>query len=67
MLSAIPHPDPNFEKNRVKINYNPNTAHDYSVNKPSMREVIPGHFVYCKEEELEKYKQEIAEADKKKK
>ena len=67
LLSAIPHPDPNFEKNRVKINYNPNTAHDYSVNKPSMREVIPGHFVYCNEEELEKYKQEIAEADKKKK
>ena len=67
LLSAIPHPDPNFEKNRVKINYNPNTAHDYSVNKPSMREVIPGHFVYCNEEELEKYKQEIAETDKKKK
>ena len=67
LLSAIPHPDPNFEKNRVKINYNPTTAHDYSVNKPSMREVIPGHFVYCNEEELEKYKQEIAEADKKKK
>ena len=67
LLSAIPHPDPNFEKNRVKINYNPNTAHDYSVNKPSMREVIPGQFVYYNKEELEKYKEDIDEVDKKKK
>ena len=64
LLSAIPHPDPNFEKNRVKINYNPNTAHDYSNQKPSMREVIPGHFVYCNDEELERYKKEISEIDK---
>ena len=67
LLSAIPHPDPNFEKNRVKINYNPNTAHDYSNQKPTMREVIPGHFVYCNDEELERYKKEISEIDKKNK
>ena len=59
LLSAIPHPDPNFEKNRVKINYNPNVDHDYSKQKPTLQEVSPGHFVLCNDEELARYKEEI--------
>lgn len=56
LLSAIPLPDPDYEKTRVRITYNPITDHDYSVEKPSMREVAPGHFVYCNSVEEEEYK-----------
>lgn len=61
LLSAIPLPDPQYEKQRTRITYNPIAEHDYSVNKPSMREVAPGHFVYCNDEEEAKYKQQLAE------
>ena len=55
LLSAIPLPDPEYEKNRKRIEYKPLVEHDYSVDKPSMREVKPGHFVYCNEPEYQKY------------
>ncbi len=55
LLSAIPLPDPIYEKNRKRIVYNPLAAHDYSVDKPSFREVAPGHFVQCNDAEFEKY------------
>ena len=58
LLSAIPLPDPIYEKKRVRITYNPIAEHDYSVNKPSLRELAPGHFVYCNDEEEERYKKE---------
>lgn len=61
LLSAIPLPDPYFEKKRKRIIYNPISDHDYSVEGPTMREVSPGHFVYCNTKEFEKYQQEIAE------
>ncbi|MGN0795198.1 MAG: ABC transporter ATP-binding protein [Aristaeellaceae bacterium] len=55
LLSAIPLPDPDYEKNRVREKYNPLVAHDYSVDKPSFREVSPGHFVMCNDAEYAKY------------
>lgn len=61
LLSAIPLPDPHYEKGRVRIAYNPLMEHDYSVSKPSMREISPGHFVYCNDEEEAKYKKELAD------
>ena len=61
LLSAIPLPDPVYEKQRVRIKYDPLAEHDYSVSKPSMREVAPGHFVYCNDGEEEKYKKLLAE------
>ena len=61
LLSAIPLPDPVYEKKRVRITYNPIAEHDYSVNRPSMREVAPGHFVYCNDDEEKKYKKILAE------
>ena len=57
LLSAIPLPDPHYEKQRVRMTYNPIAEHDYSVNLPSMREISPGHFVYCNDEEETKYKE----------
>jgi len=57
LLSAIPLPDPAYEKNRQRITYNPLAEHDYSVDKPTFREIAPGHFVQCNDEEFIKYKQ----------
>ena len=59
LLSAIPLPDPVYEKQRTRIIYNPIAEHDYSVNTPSFREITPGHFVYCNDAEEEKYKQMV--------
>lgn len=59
LLSAIPLPDPIYEKQRKRIIYNPLAEHDYSVNQPSMREVVPGHFIFCNDEEEIKYREEL--------
>ena len=58
LLSAIPQPDPKTEKQRVRIGYNAAEKHDYSIDKPSFREIVPGHFVYCNDEEERMYKEE---------
>ena len=57
LLSAIPLPDPIYEKQRTRITYNPIAEHDYSVDLPSFREITPGHFVRCNDAEEAKYKQ----------
>ena len=59
LLSAIPLPDPHFEKQRKRITYNPIAAHDYSVDRPSLREVSPGHFVHCNQAEFDRYVEEL--------
>ncbi len=55
LLSAIPLPDPHFEKQRKRIVYNPLAEHDYSQDKPQMRQIKEGHFVYCNQAEYEQY------------
>jgi oligopeptide transport system ATP-binding protein len=59
LLSAIPLPDPIYEKSRKRIVYNPLAEHDYTVDKPSFREITPGHFVQCNDAEFEKYLQQL--------
>ena len=66
LLSAIPKPDPLYEKNRVRKVYDPSKTHDYSVDKPSFREVLPGHFVLCNDAEEQAYQQKAKELDAKK-
>lgn len=58
LLSAIPVPDPDYEKNRKRIIYNPVRDHDYRNQAPYMQEVFPGHFVLCNDEEKERFLQE---------
>lgn len=59
LLSAIPLPDPRAEKKRTRITYNSLAEHDYSTDLPSMREITPGHFVYCNDAEEARYKKEL--------
>ena len=59
LLSAIPLPDPHAEKRRVRITYNALAAHDYSVDKPSLREIVPGHFVHCNDAEERAFREEF--------
>ena len=61
LLSAIPLPDPHYEKQRVRVHYNPLISHDYSKEAPTMREITPGHFIRCNSEEFERYQKEIKE------
>lgn len=60
LLSAIPLPDPEYEKGRKRIVYNPIAEHDYSVDLPTMREIEPGHFIHCNDAEYERYKAELS-------
>lgn len=59
LLSAIPLPDPEYEKNRKRFIYNPLAEHDYSKEQPTLREITPGHFVLCNTAEFEKYSAEL--------
>ncbi|MGM9968169.1 MULTISPECIES: ABC transporter ATP-binding protein [unclassified Rummeliibacillus] len=58
LLSAIPLPDPNYERTRVRKSYDPNIHHYQPGEEVKMHEVRPNHFVYCSEKELEKLKAE---------
>ena len=60
LLSAVPIPDPEVEKQKQLVVYDP-SIHDYSVNKPKWVEILPGHFVYGNDEEIAGYQKEIDE------
>ena len=60
LLSAIPKPNPKSEKKRQRILYNPSEVHDYEHgDKPELRELREGHFVYCNKAEYERYMEEL--------
>jgi ATPase components of various ABC-type transport systems, contain duplicated ATPase len=61
LLSAIPQPNPISEKKRVRITYQPEKEHDYSVEKPSLVEITSGHFVYASPSEIERYRKDLTE------
>ncbi|WEV40166.1 ATP-binding cassette domain-containing protein [Lactobacillus sp. ESL0681] len=56
LLSAVPLPDPEVERQRQRLSY------DASIENRStdqrLREVVPGHFVFCDESELPKYQKQ---------
>lgn len=58
LLSAIPLPNPSYERERVRITYDP-SIHDYELDKDEWHEITPGHFVRANAKELEQYKIEL--------
>lgn len=58
LLSAIPMPDPEREKQKVLKVYDP-SQHDYSTDKPKWMEIRPDHFVWANEAEFAKYQEEL--------
>ena len=58
LLSAIPLPDPDYEKTRERIKYDP-SIHDYSSESPEWVEIRPGHFIYGSKSELANYEKEL--------
>lgn len=55
LISAVPIPDPQLEKNKVLYTYDP-SMHDYSVDKPELVDIGHNHFVYGNKKEIEEYK-----------
>ena len=60
LLSAVPQPDPVFERNKVLTTYDP-SMHDYSVDKPEWVEIEAEHFVYGNQREIEGYRRRMEE------
>lgn len=58
LLSAVPYPDPDKEKNKELLVYDPR-MHNYEVDKPTWNEILPGHFILANEQELDIYRKEI--------
>lgn len=61
LLSAIPLPDPNYERTRVRKIYEPEKHHYGSEEQVELREIGPNHFVLCSEKEFEQYKAQYKE------
>ena len=60
LLSAIPIPDPIYERTRQRIIYDAK-AHQYvEADDAQLREIENGHFVYCKADEVETYRAKLA-------
>ncbi|GKV68214.1 oligopeptide transport ATP-binding protein OppF [Sporosarcina sp. NCCP-2716] len=56
LLSAIPLPDPRYERTRVRTPYNPKD-HQYGAGDTvQFREIAPEHFVLCSDKEFEEMK-----------
>ncbi len=55
LISAIPIPDPQLEKNKVLFTYDP-SVHDYSEDKPELTCIGHDHWVFGNQKEIEEYK-----------
>lgn len=58
LLSAVPVPDPDQERKKVLLTYDP-SQHDYSKDGPEWVEISPKHFVLANHTEAEQYQREL--------
>lgn len=56
LLSAIPLPDPEYERNRKRFTYTPR---EDNGEEEKMREIAPGHFVLCRESDVPKLQEKL--------
>ncbi|MCQ1529334.1 dipeptide ABC transporter ATP-binding protein [Lutispora saccharofermentans] len=63
LLSAVPVPDPDVERNKSLIVYDPK-MHDYKVDKPIWTEIKKGHFIWANSRESEGYLKELEKLNK---
>lgn len=56
LLSAIPTPDPETERSRVRTEYDPNYHHYDDLNNVKLHEIAPEHYIYCHKDEVALYK-----------
>ena len=58
LLSAVPNPNPFIERTKQLQIYDP-AVHDYTKDKPYWCEILPDHFVYGNDRELDGYRKEF--------
>lgn len=62
LLSAVPMPDPIVEKNRKHIVYDPSKL-EQTDEERELRELRPGHFVFCTKNEFAGYEEKITQLE----
>ncbi|MGX7021755.1 ABC transporter ATP-binding protein [Pediococcus ethanolidurans] len=60
LVSAVPQPDPEFERNRRQVVYD--STPEFDGKKRQMVEITPQHFVRASEDELDTYRKRATEA-----
>ena len=58
LLSAIPLPNPEAEKRKKLLVYDP-SVHDYRQELPAFQEIEPGHFVMANRPEMDAYRERM--------
>lgn len=60
LLQAVPMPDPKIEKSKELVIYD-ESKRDLSGEKPQLREIRPGHFVFANDREMKEYEAKLQE------
>jgi len=60
LVSAVPQPDPEFERNRRQVVYD--STPEFDGKKRQMVEITPEHFVRASEDELDTYRKRATDA-----
>ncbi|KRN88364.1 ABC transporter ATP-binding protein [Ligilactobacillus ceti] len=61
LVSAVPVPDPEFERNRRQIPYDASIEDESDGVPRRLHEITPGHYVRCKESEIPMYQKRAEE------
>ena len=58
LLSAVPNPNPYLERSKKLLVYDP-SVHNYKTDRPVWEEILPDHFIYGNQPELDGYRKEL--------